>query len=58
MGSMSALQDTLDGVFPGLLALIVVMLTWWMLNKKQWSATKVLLVLTAGVVVFCLLGIF
>lgn len=55
---MSALQDTLDGVFPGLLALIVVMLTWWMLNKKQWSATKVLLVLTAGVVVFCLLGIF
>jgi len=55
---MSALQDTLDGVFPGLLALIVVMLTWWMLNKKQWSATKVLLVLTAGVIVFCLLGIF
>ena len=54
----TALQDTLNGFFPGLLALIVVLLTWWMLNKKQWSATKVLLVLTAGVIVFCLLGVF
>lgn len=53
---MGALQDTLDGVFPGLLALIVTMLTWWMLNKKQWSATKVLLVLTAAVVVLCCIG--
>jgi mannose/fructose/N-acetylgalactosamine-specific phosphotransferase system component IID len=53
---MGALQDTLDGVFPGLLALIVTLATWWMLNKKQWSATKVLLVLCVAVIVLCCIG--
>lgn len=57
-GDWAPLQDTLDGVFPKILPLIVVLVTWWMLDKKQFSPTKVILVLTAAVIVFCLLGVF
>lgn len=57
-GDWSPLQDTLDGVFPKILPLIAVLVTWWMLDKKQFSPTKVILVLTAAVIVFCLLGVF
>lgn len=53
---MGPLQDTLDGVFPCLLALIVTLVTWWMLNKKQWSAMKVLLVLVIAVIICCVIG--
>lgn len=54
MGSeMSALQDTLNGVFPGLLALITVLFTYWMLNKKQYTATKTMLILVVAVIVLC-----
>ena len=57
-GDWSPLQDTLDGVFPKILPLIAVLVTWWMLDKKQFSPTKVILVLTAAVIVFCLIGVF
>lgn len=57
-GDWAPLQDTLDGVFPKVLPLIAVLVTWWMLDKKQFSPTKVILVLTAAVIVFCLLGVF
>lgn len=56
--TMGALQDTLDGVFPGLLALIVTLLTWWMLNKKGYSATKVLIIQCVAVIVLCVIGVF
>lgn len=52
----TALQDTLDGFFPGLLPLIAVLLTWWMLSKKGWSATKVLIIQIVAVIVLCLIG--
>ena len=57
-GDWSPLQDTLDGVFPKILPLVAVLITWWMLDKKQFSPTKVILILTAAVIVFCLLGVF
>lgn len=57
-GDWAPLQDTLDGVFPKILPLLAVLVTWWMLDKKQFSPTKVILVLTAAVIVFCLLGVF
>lgn len=57
-GDWAPLQDTLDGVFPKILPLIAVLVTWWMLDKKQFSPTKVILILTAAVIVFCLLGVF
>lgn len=57
-GDWSPLQDTLDGVFPKILPLVAVLVTWWMLDKKQFSPTKVILILTAAVIVFCLIGVF
>lgn len=56
--TMGNLQDTLDGFFPGLLALIVTLLTWWMLNKKGYSATKVLIIQIVAVIVLCVIGVF
>lgn len=53
---MAALQDTLDGVFPGLLSLITVLFTYWMLNKKHLTATKVLVVLCIVAIVLCCIG--
>lgn len=52
------LQTTLDGVFPALLPLIAVLLTWWMLGKKQFSPTKVIVVLTIAISALCLIGVF
>ncbi|GAA3012528.1 PTS system mannose/fructose/sorbose family transporter subunit IID [Tetragenococcus solitarius] len=50
-----ALQDILDDVFPHLLPLLMVLLAWYLLTSKRFSATKVILVLTvisaAGVVI-------
>lgn len=52
-----ALQDMLDGIFPGLLGLIVTLGIWWVLNKKHWSPTKVLVALCVGVIVLCAIGV-
>lgn len=55
---MAPLQDTLDGVFPSLLPLLVTLATWWMLSKKHWTANRVIIILCVFVIVTCLLGIF
>lgn len=52
------LQATLDGVFPSILPLATVLITWWMLGKKQYSPTKVIVILTVVVSALCLLGVF
>ena len=52
------LQTTLDGVFPALLPLIAVLVTWWMLGKKQYSPTKVIVILAVAISVLCVLGVF
>ena len=57
-GEFKPLQDTLDGCFPGILPLIAVLLTWWMLNKKQYSPTKVIIILCVVVAVLCVIGVF
>lgn len=53
-----SLQTTLDGIFPKLLPLAAVLVTWWLLGKKQYSPTKVIVILTVVVAVCCLIGIF
>ncbi|MDO4604574.1 MAG: PTS system mannose/fructose/sorbose family transporter subunit IID [Helcococcus sp.] len=53
-----ALQEVLDGIFPQLLPLASVLLTYWMINNKRMSATKVILVLVAIISVGVMLGIF
>lgn len=57
-GEWQPLQATLDGVFPSILPLAAVLITWWMLGKKQYSPTKVIVILTVVVSALCLLGIF
>ena len=48
------LQDILDGFFPGLLPLIMVLFAWWLISSKRMTATKTLIILavitTVGVI--------
>lgn len=55
---MQPLQSVLDGVFPGLLPLIMVLLCWYLISIKRMSATKVILILIAIVTVGVLIGLF
>ena len=57
-GDWKPLQDTLDGAFPKILPLVAVLLTWWMLDKKQYSPTKVIIILCVVVAALCLIGVF
>jgi mannose/fructose/N-acetylgalactosamine-specific phosphotransferase system component IID len=52
------LQKTLDGFFPGLLSLLAVMLSWYLISKRKMSTTKVLLLLVGISVVGVLVGFF
>jgi len=57
-GKSQSLETVLNGIFPGLLPLAVVLFGWWLVSAKQMSATKIILVLTAIVTVGCLVGLF
>lgn len=52
------LQNVLDGIFPGLLPLIMVLFSWWLLAKKRVSATRVILILVIIITVGVTLGVF
>lgn len=52
-----ALQATLDGAFPGLLGMLSVLGAWYLLNKKRYSPTKVLIIIVVVVTALCLLGV-
>ncbi|TSJ92249.1 PTS system mannose/fructose/sorbose family transporter subunit IID [Gilliamella apicola] len=56
--SMRSLQSVLDGIFPKILPLSMVLLAWWLVSAKQMSATKVILILTAISAVGVVLGVF
>lgn len=56
--SMRSLQSVLDGIFPKILPLTMVLLAWWLVSAKQMSATKVILILTAITSVGVVIGIF
>lgn len=55
---MMPLQEVIDGIFPGLLPLIMVLFSWWLLAKKRVSATRVILILTVIVSLGVLIGAF
>ena len=57
-GEWLPLQTTLDGISPRVLPLIAVLTTWWMINKKQFSPTKVISIFSVVVAIACLLGVF
>lgn len=51
-------QKTLDGFFPKLLPLIAVLVCWYLISKRKWSATKVLLFLIVVSIAGVLLNVF
>mgnify|MGYP000872645316 FL=1 len=57
-GEWLPLQTTLDGISSRVLPLIAVLTTWWMINKKQFSPTKAIIVFSVVVAIACLLGVF
>lgn len=52
------LQEVLDGIFPKILPLTMVVLAWWLIAVKQMTATKVILILTAITTLGVLIGVF
>ena len=52
------LQDTLDGVYPGFLTALFVLLCWFLLAKKKMSPIKVMLLLVVIAFVGVLVGFF
>lgn len=56
--SMKSLQSVLDGIFPKILPLSMVLLAWWLVSAKQMTATKVILIITAITSVGVVIGIF
>lgn len=57
-GKSQSLQSVLNGVFPGIFPLAIVLFSWWLVSKKQLSPTKVILILTVIVIVGCLIHLF
>lgn len=55
---VKVLQDVLDSIFPGILPLAMVILAWYLISKKQLSATKVILILTVIATIGVVIGIF
>ena len=51
-------QSILDGIFPKLIPLLIVLFTYYLMTKKKLSAIKVMLVLLIIAIVGVLLGIF
>ncbi len=51
-------QDLLNGVLPAALSLAVTLLCYWLIKKKNWSATKCILMLLVLGVVGCAFGIW
>ena len=51
-------QGLLNGVLPAALSLAITLLCYWLIKKKNWSATKCILLLLAIGVVGCVFGIF
>lgn len=52
------LQNVIDGVFPNLLPLIIVLFAYWLISVKEMTATKVIVILTIIVSIGVILGIF
>ena len=51
-------QGLLNGVLPAALSLAITLLCYWLIKKKNWSATKCILLLLAIGVIGCVFGIF
>lgn len=52
------LQQMLNNILPAGLSLAVTMLCFWLIKKKNWSATKCILLLLVVGIIGCIFGIF
>ena len=52
------LQEVLDGIFPKVLPLVMVLLAWYLITKRQLKATTVILILTVLCSVGVIIGVF
>ena len=52
------LNEILQGIFPGLLTVLTIMFSWYLLSKKKMSTTKVMLILLVISIVGVLVGFF
>jgi len=57
-GKAVVINDVLNGIFPKLLPLILVLLCWWLMAKKRMSALKVMGVLIIVAIVGVAVGFF
>lgn len=56
--TLRPLQEVLDGIFPKILPLLMVLIAWWLISVKQMTATKVILILTAIASLGVIIGVF
>ena len=52
------IQEILDGIFPKLIPLVIVLFTYYLMTKKKLSALKAMMVLLVIAIVGVLLGVF
>ena len=52
--TLSLQEQIFDKIMPGILPLLLTLAVWYMMDKKKWSATKIVL----GIVVFAAVMVF
>ncbi len=55
--SLSLQEQIFDKIMPGILPLILTLAVWYLMDKKKWSATKIILGIVAFTAVMVFLGI-
>ena len=51
------IQDILDGIFPNMLSLFLVLISYYLVSKRKMSMVKLILILGAFTIIFALTGI-
>ena len=52
--TLSLQEQIFDKIMPGILPLLLTLAVWYLMDKKKWSATKIVL----GIVVFAAVMVF
>ena len=55
--AISVQQQIFDKIMPGIVPLLVTLATWYLMDKKKWSATKIVLLIVAFSAVMVMFGI-
>ena len=55
--TLSLQEQIFDKIMPGVLPLLVTLAVWYLMDKKKWSATKIVLGIVVFAAVMVVLGI-